>query len=132
MITPATFDLTKENCIGGVEYPSQIIRGADFVFDFVIDIDGTSLDLTGATVSSQIRKSKKRTSSPPIADFTVTVTNGDEAYLSNIALTLTDTETAAITAGDGFYDVLVVDSSGNDVYYVEGRVEIDGSVTVKA
>ena len=44
---------------------------------------------------------------------------------------LTDTQTAALTLSDGWYDVLVTDASADDTYYLEGHVSIEGTVTVK-
>lgn len=109
----------------------RIRKGVDFPFTFEIDIDGTVLDLTGATVLSQIRESQNRIAEL-ITDFTVVVTSGAETgYLSDITLSLTDTQTAAIEQSEGFYDVLVIDGGGNDTYYLEGHVTFVGSTTVK-
>lgn len=118
MITPASFNIT-------------IVKGADFSFTFDIDVSGTILNLTGATVQAQIRKENKK-SATLIDDFTVNVTTGAESgYDSDITLSLTDTETAAITASEGYYDVLVTDVSGNDTYYLRGKVTFLDSVTEK-
>jgi hypothetical protein len=110
----------------------RIKRGADFSFGpFEIEIDGVILNLTGATCYCQLRESQKRDSAL-IADITLVVTTGAvTGYLSDIELTLTDTQTAAITQSGGYYDVLVVNSVGNDTYYLEGKVTVFGSVTVK-
>jgi hypothetical protein len=110
----------------------HIIRGSEFSFGpFEIDIDGTILNLAGATVLSQVRASKSRIADL-IAEFTVAVTNGDDTgYPSDIELTLTDEETAALAQSGGWYDVLVIDVSNNDTYYLEGSVSIEGTVTVK-
>ncbi len=112
-------------------HPIIIRKAAEFSFIFEIDIDDTVLDLTGATVLSQIRESRNR-ESELIADFTVGVTSGgDTGYLSDITLSLTDTQSAAIGQSEGFYDVLVIDGGGNDTYYLEGLVSFIGSATVK-
>ena len=119
MITPASFNLT-------------IVKGADFSFSFDIDINGAALNLTGATVKSEIRKDRKKTSSL-IETFTVTVTVGSvSGYNSNITLSLTDTETSCITASEGSYDVLVTDPGGIDTYYLRGDVTFLDSVTEKS
>jgi hypothetical protein len=113
MINPAKLDLS-------------IRRGADFSISFDILIDGTILDLSGATVKSQIRRSFSRTASL-IADFTVTI----NAETNEITLSLTDTETATLPVVDAAYDVLV--SIGEeDAYYLEGAVRIGDSVTIEA
>ena len=106
----------------------NILIGIDFPFVFVIDIDGTILDLTGATVEAQIRESASRTADV-IVPFTVVVANGDQAYLSEITLSLTDTQTAAITQSSGAYDVAV--TLGTDTtYYLRGAVNFIKTVTV--
>jgi len=120
MITPASFNLT-------------IVKGADFSFTFDIDVSGTTLDLTGATVTSEIRTDAKR-DADLILEFTTAVTNGAvSGYPSDVTLSLTDYQTrpAAITESEGFYDVLVTDASGNDTYYLRGHVTFLDSVTEK-
>lgn len=112
MIIPAVQDLT-------------IVRGADFDFTFDIDVDGTILDLTSAAVYSQLRVAERR-GSTLILDFAVTVSTSNE-----ISLSLTDEQTADIENSKGYYDVLVSDSSGNDDYYLRGKIDIIGTVTVK-
>lgn len=115
-------------------YDLHIQRGEDFSFSFTIDINSVTLDLTDASVYSQVRENDSRAESK-IVDFTCKV---DGTAVTNpaptanvIELSLTDVETAAIAHDAGYYDVLVVDSSGNDKYYLEGRVTIHNSVTVK-
>lgn len=108
-IKPATKDL-------------RIQRGDDFAFTFDIEVDGVVLDLQAATVLSQIR-SKPESSASLIADFSVAV-NGD----NEITLTLTDTETAAITASQGYYDVLV-DIAGDTTHYLRGEIVFTDTIT---
>ena len=75
MITPASFNIT-------------IVKGADFSFAFEVDISGTVLNLTGATVTSEIRDSNKK-SDNLIATFTPTISIGAvTGYLSDITLAL--------------------------------------------
>jgi len=110
----------------------RILRGADFSFGpFEIDIAGTVLNLAGATVLSQIRASQNRNSAL-MADFSVAVTTGAiTGYLSDIELTLTDTQTVALVGSEGWFDVLIIDAGGIDTYYLEGHVSVEGTVTVK-
>ena len=122
MIVPAKYDLVVK-------------KGEDFTFTFDIDIDGVTLNLANATVYSQVRDDSYRGANS-IANFTVTVDGNSTptATVSNneINLALTDTVTANITQTKGWYDVLVVDSAGNDTYYLEGKVAFTDSITVKA
>ena len=110
----------------------RIKRGADFSFGpFEIEIDDVVLNLTGATCQCQVRESQKRDATL-IVDMTLVVTVGTvTGYLSDIELKLTDAQTAAIAQDNGWYDVLVTDASGIDIYYLEGKVTVFGSVTVK-
>lgn len=118
MIIPAPFNLT-------------IVKGADFSISFDIDINEVILNLTGATVKSQIRISQKR-SSDLIVDFNVETSIGDETgYLSDITISLTDAETEEIKQSAGFYDILVSDSTGVDIYYIRGRVVFIDTQTEK-
>ena len=122
MIAPGTYNL-------------HIQRGEDFIFEFDLKVDGVILDLTGATVISQIREDNRQ-GSTKIEDFTTVVddvsTPNPAPTLNKIKLTLTDAQTNAITQDGGFYDVLVIDSNSIDTYYLEGRVTIHNSVTDKA
>lgn len=122
--------------MNAANYDLHIAKGEDFPFEFWIEIDDVVLDLTGASVYAQIRETKERTATK-IIDFTVTV---DGVAVTNpaptdnvIKLYLTDTQTAGINAdqNSGFYDVLVVDSAGNDTYYLQGKVTFHKTVTVK-
>lgn len=119
MITPATFNLT-------------IVKGADFSFTFDIDVSGTILNLTGYTVRSEIRKENKKSSTPVIETFSTAITAGaGTGYNSDITLSLTDTKTAAIVSPEGYYDVLLTSPSGEDTYYLRGKITFLDSVTEK-
>jgi len=119
MITPAVYDLT-------------IVRGADYSFLFDIDIDGTILNLAGASVYASIRKDPSR-EGVAVDDFTVAVSVGtDTGYDSDVTLSFTDVETLAIDAGTYYYDVLVVGGSGDRTYYLSGKVNVLESVTTGA
>ena len=118
MITPASFNIT-------------IVKGADFSFAFDIDVSGTTLNLTGATVAAEIRKGSKK-SDDLLATFTDAVSIGAlTGYLSDITLSLTAEETGEITASEGNYDVLISDAGGTDTYYLRGKVTFLDSVTEK-
>ena len=100
-------------------------RGDDFSFVFDIEVGGVVLDLSAATVLSQIR-AKPEASATLISDFTVEVNASNE-----ITLSLTDAETSAITHDVGYYDVLVV--IGTDkTHYLKGEITFVNTVTVQA
>jgi hypothetical protein len=112
MITPGTQDI-------------YIYRANDFSFSFDITINSVVLDLTGATAYAQIREGKNE-EDPLVDDFTTAI---DGSHV--VTLSLTDTETKALEAGDYFYDVLIVDASGNDTTYLTGRVFVRDTITEK-
>jgi hypothetical protein len=118
MITPASFNIT-------------IVKGADFSFAFEIDISGTVLNLTGATVTAEIRKENKK-SAILIGTLTAVVSEGAvTGYPSDVTLSMSDEDSGAIIAPEGHYDVLVTDASGVDTYYLRGKVTFLDSVTEK-
>ena len=112
MIIPAKYDLIIRN-------------GEDFSFVFDIDVDGVTLDLSAATVESQIRETRDRAGTI-IDAFTVAISVANEVTLS-----LNDTETLAITKSGGYYDVAVTIGTTTN-YYLEGKVTFTNSITVPA
>lgn len=117
------------------KYDIHIYRGEDFTLEFTIEVGGVLLDLTNATIIAQCRAEKTRTG-VPLFSFTVTlddVATPNPAPTDNIVkLTLTDTQTDGYTLNSaGYYDVLIIDSNGVDTFYLEGRVHIHNTVTVK-
>ena len=105
----------------------EIVRGEDFSLSFTVTIDGVILDLTGATAYAQIRESKSR-SAVLIADFDTDISADPDNV---VTISIADAVTAAMTQDLGYYDVLIVSAGTEDLYYLKGRVTIDGSVTVK-
>jgi len=101
-----------------------IVRGEDYSLSFNVTVDSVVQTFTGGTAYAQIRESESRASTL-IADFTTAIDVAGE-----VTITLSDTLSAAITQDLGYYDVVIRDSGGNDVYYLKGRVTVDGSVTV--
>ena len=81
------------------------------------------LDLTGYTVLGQIRKTFDSTAS---ASMTTTITN---ATSGEIAISLTDTQTAALSAGRYQWDLRITGGSGTVTRVVEGVVTINPSVS---
>lgn len=117
-VIPETHDLT-------------IYRGADFPLRFTLTAlneagESVPVDLTGWAVKSQIREKWGR-DEPLLAEFAVTpetLTDDGVFYL-----TLTDTQTAAMDAKKGVYDVILTDTAGIAEVYFRGDVEILKSST---
>lgn len=115
MITPGAFDITA-------------FQGADFDQQFVVSQGGTALNWTGFTARMQVREA---------ADSTATLlslsTGGSGIVLGGTAgtidLTVTSTQSAAISAGSFAYDLELV-SSGNQVTrLLQGSFNVVGNVT---
>ena len=102
-----------------------IDTGAYFSRDFYLDnIDGTSLDLTGYTAASQIRKHPDSVNAT--ANFTVAFidrTNG------RIRVSLGRTTTAEIKPGRYMYDVMFTDDSGDKSIVIEGNILATQDIT---
>lgn len=100
-----------------------IDQGTDYSTSISLQNDtGESANLVGYTANAQIRKTY---SSSNAHTFTATV--DDTAGI--IILSLTDTQTANITAGRYVYDVYVTDDVGVVSRIVEGIVTITPRVT---
>ena len=83
-----------------------------------------ALNLAGYSLSAMLRKSYL---SSTAITFTSTVTSAADG---KIALTLTDTQTAALTAGRYQWDLLITSSSGNKTIVGEGIATIAQSVAM--
>lgn len=113
-----------------------IDRGETFSLEFQVEPGGETLNLKDYLIYAQIRKSKSRLSDQ-IATFTVTVddvempnTNPTESW---VKIALDETETVAqefYDNSEGWYDVLFVSPAGERVYYLAGRVNIEGTVSL--
>jgi len=101
-------------------YVNNIIidTGAYFSRDFYLDnIDGTSLDLTGYTAASQIRKHPDSVNAT--ANFKVGFIDRENG---RIRVSLAKTTTAGIKPGRYMYDVMFTDDSGDKSIVIEGNV----------
>jgi len=111
------------------KYNITLRRGNDYeqLFEFQ-QSNETAMDLTGYTIKSQIRARKNRTSDL-LVEFTITTPDPTDG---KVYLKLTDTQTADLTQSNGFYDILLTSPSGTDEIYLEGKVSINRTVTMKA
>ena len=100
------------------------VRGDDWAIPGVIADSDTPVDLTGATVTSQLRRHTEAATAT--ATFTATVT---DAVAGAVTLTLADTVTAAIDPGVYTYDVQVVDGSITTTYGAGSLLDVRGDAT---
>jgi hypothetical protein len=103
----------------------SIDQGADFetTLDLIAD-DGTAINISGYSFSSQIRKSYYSANST--ANLMITIT---DAANGNTILTLDAANTANIWPGRYVYDILMVDTTNTVTRVVEGIVTITPAVT---
>ena len=100
-----------------------IDQGTDF--EITVDVtqaDGTALDLTGYSAAAQIRKtygSSQRTA----------FTTGISAASGQVTMSLSDTQTSALTSGRYVYDLNITSGAGITTRVVEGQVIITPGVT---
>ena len=116
----ATYDFTGDNAIQ---------QGATFTKTMAWkDSAGSPVNLTGYSAKMQIRKSASNVD--VIADLSTVnagVTLGGSA--GTIQLDLTATQTSAITAKTGVYDLELTSANGTVTRFLSGAVEISREVT---
>jgi hypothetical protein len=111
----------------GGEFDIVIYQGATFRKTFKLRdaTTGAVVPLTGYTsVAAQLRESEVD-SSTTLATFTGTV----DAAQGEVTIELTPTDTTALTAKKGFYDVFVI-SPTDRIMLVEGKAKINPRTTV--
>ncbi len=102
----------------------NIDQGTSFNVNVTLeDAAGDAFDLTGYTVSAQIRKTYSSLTS---IDFTAALYNAAGGI---ITLSLDDTQTGSMKAGRYVYDVEVRSNSGSVSRVLEGQVEVFAGVT---
>lgn len=87
------------------------------------DTAGTVIDLSNATISSQLRKNYTSTNFHTITATTLVAVEG------TITLNLTAAASAAIISGYYYYDVEVTDGLGLVTRITEGKIHLRPEVT---
>lgn len=101
-----------------------IDQNADYNQQFTAKTDaGVVIDLTGSTITAQVRKSFASTTSTDFTTAIVTATSG------TFTLALTDAQSAALERGRHVYDVVVTDSGGDKTRVQSGVATVSPSVT---
>lgn len=101
-----------------------IDQGTDFSITVdVTQADGNALNLTGYSAAAQIRKTYGSTSAT--ATFTISIS----AATGQVTMSLTDTQTTAISSGRYVYDLNITSGSGATTRVVEGQAIITPGVT---
>lgn len=106
-----------------------IEQGATFQHTLTLkDSNDAVIDLSGYSAEMDLRKNQDDSSEV----ITLTVDNsrislGGDA--GTITLTITATDTAALSVGDGVYDLEITDSNGKVDRILEGTYSIRGNVS---
>ena len=107
------------------KYNFSIDQGATLLKTIAIQsAPGVALNITGYTFRGQMREDYD--SATVVATFAITITN---AATGTIQVSLTDTITAAITAGTYLYDIEYVDPAGSVTRLLEGKATVKPEVT---
>ena len=109
-MVPAKHDLT-------------IYRDRDFSQVFYFKSHGAAMDLTGYTAAAQMRSSKD--TEDLIVNFDVQIVEAS----GQITIGLLHSQTVAILSNMAFWDLVLTDPAGSRQNYIEGSVEILGTVT---
>ena len=87
----------------------------------------TTKDLSTYTAAMDIRRKQSDSAALIALTSGSGITLGGSA--GTIVITLTDTQTAAVTPGPGVWDLELIDSGGSNLRLVEGTCEFTPSVT---
>jgi len=107
---PATHDLT-------------IYRDRDFSQTFYLKSRGAAMDLTGYSAKAEMRSGKDGDSL--IVTFQATI----DPLIGSIVISLTDTQTILLQDSQACWDLVLTDTHGLRQNYIEGAVQILGTVT---
>lgn len=101
-----------------------IDQGADYTAEVTVKKDNVDFDLSTYTFSGQIRKT--------VGNSTVAATfdiNTDSQLSNVLEISLTNTQTSALTSRRYVYDIEATDSGGTTYRIVQGNVVVSPNVT---
>lgn len=102
----------------------RIEKGTDFEATFTVEAaDGTAFSLLNYSAVAKIRKH-------PTASDSTTFTTSIVAARGEITVSLTDEETALLTSGRNYYDLLIISSTtGRKTKVFEGNALVIDTVS---
>lgn len=99
-----------------------IHKGTDFERDIKITDNGSTLDITGYTITGKMAQDFHTETTQ---EFLTTATNASQGQFR---LSLTDTETSALTPGEHVYTVTMQDTSGKKTRIAYGNITVKDEV----
>lgn len=103
----------------------ELERGADFIQNYTFrNLDRTPLNLTGYTASAKIRKYP---TSPSYNTITVIFVDRPQG---KVRLYIDKDQTALLTPGRNYYDLLLTDTDGITSKKLEGSIIVNNSSTL--
>jgi hypothetical protein len=105
----------------------RLVQGEGFSRAMTITSDGSAVNLTGYTITAEVRLTPT-TGGSAAATFTTSITNAANGQFS---ISLTGTQTAALsdTGGIYYYDLKLKPSGGEPRVYMTGRILVRARVT---
>jgi hypothetical protein len=100
-----------------------IYRDRDFSQVFYFKSRGAALDLTGYSAAAQMRSAKD--AADLIVNFDVQI----DPAIGKITIGLLHSQTIAMMSNMGFWDLVLTDTHGSRQNYIEGSVEVMGTIT---
>ena len=114
MINPGTYNIT-------------CYQGADWDRTFTITQSGTALNLSGYSAAMQVREAADSTA------YLLSLTSGTGITLGGtagtVAVTITSTQSSAISAGSYAYDLELIAGAGSVTRLLQGAFTVVGNVT---
>lgn len=100
------------------KYAITIHKHADFSRTFQVKVDNVVQDLTNYSFAGTLRPNQQSTTT---VDFEASII---DASLGLFKITLSDTVTANMKAGDWVYDVVMSDDGGTKTRLIEGIADV--------
>ncbi len=109
--------------MAAAEYNITISQNADFKRAFQLKQSNVVVDLTNYSFEGKIKKNFNDTES---TSFSTNITNAAGGLWE---ISLTDTQTAALKAGDQVYDIIMTDNNGDKTRLLQGKAYISPGVS---
>ena len=110
--------------MAAVKWNQDINAGQNWMADInLMNTNGSTRDITGHTLASQIRRHYKSVNATTILVEVL------DAPTGNIKLSLTDAQTTALIGGKYLYDVEMTDTEGIKERIIQGVITVRPEVT---